>query len=280
VIAYRAMLDVPRELVAYVAGLLRVERRARGTRTGARALTCWYHALMILVWYRKREDLTLLAAGFGVSRATAYRYRDEVITVLAATKPDLHDALRRVAEEGWSHVILDGKVFTTDRAAGTTTSVKGNTIDLWYSGKHRNFGGNVQAVMRPDGFPIWTAPVSPGHRHDLTAAREHDVLGALYWAAAQLDLPTLADSGYEGAGHGVYTPVKQPADGKPLAVDNRAYNMLLRSLRCQGERGFALLTQRWHALQHITASPTRITEIVSAALILTHFEHSYLINSC
>jgi hypothetical protein len=50
--------------------------------------------------------------------------------------------------------------------------------------------------------------------------------------------------------------------------------MLLRSLRCQGERGFALPTQRWYALQHITASPTRITEFVNAALILTHFEHT------
>jgi hypothetical protein len=280
VIAYRAMLDVPRELVHHVAGLLRADRRRRGTRRGTRALTCWYHALLVLVWYRKREDLTLLAAGFGVSRATAYRYRDEVTAVLSATAPDLHDALRRVAADGWSHVILDGKVFTTDRCAGTTTSVKGKTIDAWYSGKHRNFGGNVQAVMRPDGLPIWTSPVSPGHRHDLTVAHEHDVLAALYWAASQLDLPTLADSGYEGAGQGVYTPVKQPSDGKPLAIDNRAYNMLLRSMRCRGERGFALLTQRWHALQHITASPTRISEFVNAALVLTHFEHRYLANPC
>jgi hypothetical protein len=70
VIAYRAMLDVPRELVAMVAGLLRAERRARGTRRRSRALTCWYQALLVLVWYRKREEMTVLAAGFGVSRAT------------------------------------------------------------------------------------------------------------------------------------------------------------------------------------------------------------------
>jgi hypothetical protein len=49
VIAYRAMLDVPRELVAMVAGLLRAERRARSTRRGSRALTCWYQALLVLV---------------------------------------------------------------------------------------------------------------------------------------------------------------------------------------------------------------------------------------
>src|SRR3954447_1668152 len=104
------MLDVPRELVRHLAGLLAAERRAVGTRKKTRTLTCWYHALLVLVWYRSGNDLTLLAAGFGVSRATAYRYRDEATRVLAATAPDLHDALRRVAADVWSHVVLDGKV--------------------------------------------------------------------------------------------------------------------------------------------------------------------------
>jgi hypothetical protein len=61
----------------------------------------------------------------------------------------------------------------------------------------------------------------------------------LYWAASQLNLPTLADRGYEGAGIGVHTPIKQPADGRTLDSDNRARNALLRGLRCLGERGFA-----------------------------------------
>jgi hypothetical protein len=51
---------------------------------------------------------------------------------------------------------------------------------------------------------------------------------------------------------------------------------LLRGLRCQGERGFALLTRRWAALQRITASPSRTNEIVRAALVLTQWEHKYL----
>src|SRR5258705_13294721 len=55
---------------------------------------------MVLVWFRKGEDKTLLGAGFGVSRATAYRYVAEAITVLAAQAPDLHTALRRVARRG------------------------------------------------------------------------------------------------------------------------------------------------------------------------------------
>jgi hypothetical protein len=77
VIAYPAMLDVPRELVQYLGGLLAAERRARGTRPGTRALSCFYQGLLVLVWFRKGEDLALLGAGFGISRATAYRYHDE-----------------------------------------------------------------------------------------------------------------------------------------------------------------------------------------------------------
>jgi hypothetical protein len=50
---------------------------------------------------------------------------------------------------------------------------------------------------------------------------------------------------------------------------------LLRSLRAPGERGFALLTRRWKALRHTTASPSRIGDIVRAALALTHYEHRY-----
>jgi hypothetical protein len=196
-----------------------------------------------------------LAAGFGVSRATCYRYLGEAITVLAARRPGLHEALQRAADDGWAFVILDGKLFDSDRLAETTTSVKGESIDAWYSGKHRDFGANVQAIMLPNGLPIWTSDAMPGHLHDLSCARTLDITAALNWAAAELGLPTLADSGYEGAGHGIKTPTKQPTDGKLLAVANRTVNRLLRGMRWQGERGFAILVGRWKSLRHSTISP-------------------------
>jgi DDE superfamily endonuclease len=280
VIAYPAILDVPRELVCELAKLLRDERRARGTRKGTRLLTCFRQALLVLVWFRTRNDVAVVGAGFKVSRATAYRYRDEGVRVLAAQAPDLHEALAEVAEQGWSHVVLDGKLIRTDRCAETTTSVKGETINAWYSGKHRAPGGNVQAVIRPDGVPIAVSEVAPGHLHDLTVARDAGVVGALNWAAAELDLPTLADSGYDGAGMGIKTPIKQPADGQVLAQDNQAYNTLLRSTRCLGERGFALLVGRWRALQRVTVSPRRIGELAQAALVLTRIENVQLRTSC
>ena len=59
-------------------------------------------------------------------------------------------------------------------------------------------------------------------------------------------------------------------------ADTRTRNALQRSLRCLGERGFALLTGRWRTLQHITASPGKIGDITRAALVLTHFEHGYI----
>jgi hypothetical protein len=112
------------------------------------------------------------------------------------------------------------------------------------------------------------------------APREWGVTAALNWSASQLDLPALADSGYEGTGHGIKTPIKQPTDGRRLAPDNRAYNRLLRGLRWQGERGFAILVGRWKTLRHTTVSPRRLGDIVAAALHLTHFEHKYLLDAC
>jgi DDE superfamily endonuclease len=129
-------------------------------------------------------------------------------------------------------------------------------------------------VLAPDGFPLWVSDVEPGSVHDLTAARHH-ALPALYHAAAA-GLPALADPGYEGAGIGIHIPVRQPASGRELDIGTRTCNALQRSLRCLGERGLALLTGRWRALQHITASPGKIGDITRAALVLTHFEHGYI----
>jgi len=231
---------------------------------------------MVLVWFRKGDDVTLLGAGSGISRATAYRYRDEGVAVLAAQATDLHTALRRVAAEGWSHVILDGKLFDCDGLTETTISVKGEVIDGWYAGKPRHFGANIQAVIRPDGLPAWTSAAMPGHLHDLTCAQTLGITAALNWAASELDLPALADVCYDGTGPGIKTPVKQPSDGKRLAIANRTVNRLLRGLRWQGERGFAILIGRWKTLRHTTASPRRTSDIVAAAVHLTHFEYKYL----
>ena len=227
-----------------------------------------------LRWFRDRTAPDALARDHGISRATAYRYVDEVISVLADEAPDLHQALERAKQEGLPHVILDGTVIACDRCKEPAVSVQGEVIDLWYSGKVHAYGGNIQAVIAPDGFPLWVSGAEPGSVHDITAARVH-ALPALYQAAAT-GLPTLADPGYGGAGIGIHMPVKQPAGRQELDINTHTRNALLRSLRCLGERGFALLTGRWRTLQHITASPGKIGDIARAALVLSHFEYGYI----
>ena len=71
----------------------------------------------------RRPSLEEVAEAALVSRATAYRYRDEGVKALAEQAPDLHEELEQVAEQGWSHVVLDGTVIRSDRCAETTTSV-------------------------------------------------------------------------------------------------------------------------------------------------------------
>jgi len=151
VIVYRATLDVPRELVWFVAKLLLAERRRRGTPRGSRALSCFWQAVLGVRWFRDRSTADALARDHGISRATACRYLDEVIIVLAGQAPDLRQALERARDEGFSHVVLDGKIIACDRCKEPAVSVKGEIIDLWYSGRAHAHGGNIQAVSPPTG---------------------------------------------------------------------------------------------------------------------------------
>ena len=162
-----------------------------------------------LRWFRDRTTADALARDHGISRATAYRYLDEVIAVLEDQAPDLREALQRAKDQGFPHVILDGKIIPCDRCKEPATSAKGEVIDLWYSGKAHAHGGNIQAVTAPGGFPLWISQAEPGSVHDITAARAH-ALPWLYQAAAA-GLPALADPGYDGAGLGILIPVRQGA---------------------------------------------------------------------
>ncbi len=115
----------------------------------------------------------------------------------------------------------------------------------------------------PSGFSVWTSAVEPGSVHDITAARAHGLLGALYPAAAS-GMHTLVDQGYTGTGIGSHVPTK----GRHLVKDNRASNLLLNALRASAERANALLKSTWKALRRVTVCPHRIGTIVAAALVL------------
>ena len=170
-IPYRAMLDVPAELPRYLSP-------------------------------------GRLAIDHGISRATAYRYIDEAVDVLSAQAPGLDAALQRALADGAPYVILDGKIFETDRLSETVTSTKGGDIDAWYSGKKNRPGGASRPSCSPAASRPGSGPAQPGHVRDITAARAC-ALPALY-RAASAGMPTLADGGYEGAGIGICVPVKNP----------------------------------------------------------------------
>ena len=261
-ISYRATLDVPVSTLVQVTAWLNRHRQAHDVRPWQRAATCRTQAILLLRWFREATDVKILARDAGISTATAYRYLHEAIDVTAEHVPDLGDVLKRALAEGWTHVCLDGTLIPTTRC-----STKGDSgHDIWYSGKHKQHGGNVQVLCGPRGHPEWVAPAEPGSVHDITAARAH-ALPALYAAATQ-GLKTLTDKGYVGAGIGIIVPTK----GANLCPDTRTRNMLISALRAPAERGNALLKATWRALRRISLDPNRITKITAAALVLLHLQ--------
>jgi hypothetical protein len=263
-VSHRASLDVSAPVLTAVTGWIARRRRRPGSRPAQRAGTVHTQVALVLRWLRHRLDVRTLAADAGGSIATAYRYLHEVIDVIAAHAPTLGAVLSHARAIGLAFLCLDGTLVPTDRVAARAE--RGH--HLWYSGKHHAFGGSMQVLCDPGGFPLWVSDVRPGSTHDLTAAREL-VLPALYPHAAR-GLPVLADKGYTGAGVGVHVPVKHHPDG-PLHTDNRCDNSLITALRAPTERGHALLG-RWRALDRVTISPHRIGAIAAAALVLTSLD--------
>ena len=48
----------------------------------------WKQAVFALAWFRDRPDIRRLGAGFGISRATAYRYKERLGSPFARPKAD------------------------------------------------------------------------------------------------------------------------------------------------------------------------------------------------
>lgn len=268
-VTYQAVLDVSEDSVVFLSALLHQERIRRGTRRDTRALSTYRQAVLVLRWFLDDARMTALARDNAISSSTAYAYRDEGIAVLAARRPGLHGALLAAKAAGHTHVILDGTLIATDRslAPGPTPGV-----DLWWSGKHKHHGGNIQVVSAPDGWPLWTSNVRPGREHDTTAARaDPDLLQAIRDWVADGAL-ALADLGYEGEPATFKLPIKK-TPGADLTIDQQSYNAVHGALRCLGERANALLKTTYKALRRYRGCPWRLGDIVAAALVLLHHEH-------
>ncbi|MDQ0605369.1 hypothetical protein QF037_009714 [Streptomyces canus] len=241
-VPYRAMLDVPHEVVEHVSWLIYARRCEVSSHW--RKLGCFRQALLVLVHLRKNETLAQVAAGFGVSTATAGRYVTETVEILAERAPSLHEALCELPPEGF--VILDGTLIATDRIAAD---------EPYYSMKHRRHGMNVQVVAAPDGRPLWFSRALPGRTHDLTAARAHGVIQA----CLSRQLLVFADRAYRGAGATIRTPYY----GRDLPEKYAQFNRHHTRLRAPGERAFARLKQ-WRILRKARCSTNRIGRTVAA----------------
>jgi hypothetical protein len=145
-------------------------------------------------------------------------------------------------------------------------------VDLWWSGKHRHHGGNIQVVSAPDGWPLGTSGVRPGREHDTTAARADPDLLAQIQAWVDDGRLGLADLGYEGEADLLRIPIKKTAVGA-LGPDQQAYNAVHGALRCLGEGANSLLKTTFKAQRRWRGCPWRLGDIVTAALVLLHHEH-------
>jgi hypothetical protein len=265
---YTTVLDVSRDTAEFVSRLPAGHRVRPRTRAGTRALGPFKQAILILRWFVDGTRIAQLARDNAIAVPTAYRYLHEGLTFLSDHAPDLSEALKRAVQAGYTHLSLDGTVVRTDRVAAPGP----NGADLWWSGKYKHHGGNVQVISAPDGWPLWVSPVRPGREHDITCARAHGLVGALNRLAEVLGIDTLADLGYENAGPGFRHPVKRPKGGQP-GEDAKQYNLLVRGVHSVAERANALLKVTFKALRRVGLDPGAITRIARAALVLLHVEH-------
>ncbi|WP_017611029.1 IS5/IS1182 family transposase [Nocardiopsis xinjiangensis] len=245
---YRACLPLSRRTLNLAARTIAAHRKATGTRW--RRLDPAQQALLVLVHLHKGEPFTTLAAGFGVSTTTAWRYVREAVRLLAGLAPSLEAALRRARRKGWTLVIVDGTLIACDRVAADRP---------FYSGKHKRHGMNIQVVAAPDGELLWVSGCLLGSVHDVRAARVFNIAERI----AAAGLFGLGDKGYVGLSPVVICPFK--GRGKPEW--QKEANRVHARLRGPGERANSQL-KSWDILKQLRCCPYRAGEIARAVLVL------------
>jgi len=247
VLFYRAALPLSRKTLNYAAGIIRRHLRAIGSRW--RKLNPGQEALLVLAYLRKGETFAELAAGFGIGRATAWRYVNETVELLAARAPKLREAVRGATKAGRAYVIVDGTLIAIDRVAADKP---------FYSGKHKKHGMNLQVIASPQGDILWVSGALPGSVHDKKAEWIWGVLDELEKAG----LITLADKGYRGS-----TWAKIPYRGKNKPEPQKEANRAHAKLRAPGERANAQL-KTWRILRKLRCCPWRAGKLAKATHVL------------
>jgi hypothetical protein len=92
-----------------------------------RKLNPGQQVLLVLACLRKGETSASLAAGSGAGTATAWRYVQETVALLAARAPRLRKAARDAARAGHAYVVLDGTLIPIDRVASNRPPTPAST---------------------------------------------------------------------------------------------------------------------------------------------------------
>ena len=80
--------------------------------------------------------------------------------MIAAHAPDLHDVLAQGVGHGWGFVCLDGTLIASTRSSAPSAA----SHDVWYSGKHKQHGGNIQVLTDNTNGHLSIVDVASGGR--------------------------------------------------------------------------------------------------------------------
>src|SRR4051812_15476089 len=122
--SYPSTISLSSRTLSHLAQRIRSHRNQHRSRW--RRLDPGRQALLALAHLRNGDTYTRLAAGFEVGVATAWRYVQEVIALLAAAADGLATAMNRIRM--LAYTILDGTLIPIDRVADQKP---------YYSGKHK-----------------------------------------------------------------------------------------------------------------------------------------------
>ncbi|WP_329468409.1 transposase family protein [Streptomyces sp. NBC_01431] len=259
---YQCRLPLSTSTLNHLADLLR--RHLKAIRSRWRILPPGRIAVVVLAVLRHDQRLADMAGGNNVSESTVRRWRDELITLLAAQAPRLDRALKKVAARGGEAVLIDGTLIPTQRRTGRANRRN-------YSGKHRRHGLHFLALTDENGRLIWISAARPGSTHDITAARHDHVLAHLRAAG----LGALADLGFRGLDNDVLGSVIitgfAATRARKLTPGQKDANRVLAVGRAPVEHSFAHL-KNWRILTKLRTDPARVTQLLRALLVLTNLE--------
>jgi hypothetical protein len=137
-------------------------------------------------WFRDRTAADALARDHGISRATACRYLDEVVIVLAAQAPDLREALERAKDKGFSHLILDGKIIPCEPQQNRRHRPRGARPHAFRARLHHM---NFVEITSLSGRSMQAIPPPAARRPALIALARKQIRNPKYQTWTATDMP-------------------------------------------------------------------------------------------